>query len=230
MIITIDGAVATGKTTIAAKLADSLGFIFFDTGAIYRLLTYAIFKHEIEIQNQAQLREFLKNFRLDIKVQKQDRQYLYEEEDVTQAIRRNEVSNRVSEIAAVKEIRDKVTILVRKLSHGINAVFEGRDMGTVVFPDAELKIFLTGRDEVRAKRRYDELINKFPTEVGNFTLDRCLQELKERDRYDSTREYAPLIQSEDSFVIDTSEVSIEEAVFKILEYKDAIKSKKPFSL
>lgn len=227
MIITIDGPVATGKTTIAKKLADSLGFIFFDTGAIYRTLTYAIFKHGIDINNSTQLQEFLDHFQIDVKVQKSERKYFYEVENVTEAIRRNEVSNRVSEISAIKVIRDKVMILLHQLSHGINAVFEGRDMGTVVFPDADLKIFLTGNDEIRAKRRYQEQISRFPEEAKNFTFELCLQELKERDRYDSTREHAPLTQSEDAFVIDTSELSIEEIVFKILEYKDAIKSKKP---
>ena len=145
MIITIDGPVATGKSTIAKKLAESIGFIFFDTGAMYRTVTYGILKHGIDIDNLEQLNEFLKNFKIDIKVVYRDRHYYFENEDITQKIRGEEVTSAVSKVSAKKAVRDKLVSIQRELAEGVNAVFEGRDMGSVVFPDAALKIFLLVR-------------------------------------------------------------------------------------
>src|SRR5262245_17843118 len=144
MIITIDGPVATGKSVIAKKLAESIGFIFFDTGAMYRILTYGILKHGIDIHQPAQLEKFLNEFQFDIKVFRRERHYFFENEDVSPHIRKSEVTHAVSEISAIKSVREKLKAIQRELAIGVNAVFEGRDMGTVVFPDAALKIFLTG--------------------------------------------------------------------------------------
>lgn len=225
MIITIDGPVATGKSAVAKKLAEAIGYIFFDTGAMYRTLTYAVLKHKIDIHQSDHLQKFLENFQLDIKIVKQERRYFFEEEDVTQKIRGKDVTLAVSEVAAVKSVRDKLTAVQRELAIGVNAVFEGRDTGTVIFPDASLKIFLTGSAEVRAKRRFDELKAKYPEESKTLTLEKCLEDINKRDIYDSTREHAPLCQAEDAYVIDTSDLSIDEVVFKILEYKDSLKTK-----
>ncbi len=225
MIITIDGPVATGKSTIAKKLAESIGFIFFDTGAMYRTFTYGILKYGIDIDNHQQLEEFIKNFKMDIRVIRRERHYFFENEDVTQKIRGEEVTSAVSKVSAKKEVRDKLASIQRELAVGVNAVFEGRDMGSVVFPDATLKIFLTGRDDVRAQRRFEELISKYPEETKDLTVEKCLEELIQRDQYDSTREHAPLTQAKDAFVIDTSDLTIDEVVYKILEYKDALKTK-----
>lgn len=226
MIITIDGPVATGKSTIAKKLAESISYIFFDTGAMYRVLTYGILKHGIDVDSSEQLNAFLADFQLDIKVSHRERHYFFEGEDITQKIRGPEVTFAVSKISAIKAVRDKLVTLQREMAEGVNAVFEGRDMGTVVFPDAALKIYLTGRDEVRAKRRYDELVAKYPDQTKELTVEKCLNELTQRDRFDSTREYAPLTQAKDAFVIDTSDLSIDEIVYKILEYKDSLKTKR----
>jgi cytidylate kinase len=225
MIITIDGPVATGKSTIAKKLAESIGFIFFDTGAMYRTLTYAILKHHIDMDQEQEVADFLASFDFDIKVFRRERHYFYEGEDITQKIRGEEVTSAVSKVSANKAVRDKLVTIQRELAVGVNAVFEGRDMGTVVFPDAALKIYLTGRDEVRAKRRYEELVSKYPEESKNITLEKCLEELTKRDQFDSTREHAPLVQAPDAFVIDTSDLTIDEIVFKILEHKDTVKTK-----
>lgn len=226
MIITIDGPVATGKSTIAKKLAESLGFIFFDTGAMYRSLTYGILKNEIDINDPEQLSNYLDHFQFDIKVLKREKHYFVEGEDVTNKIRGEEVTSAVSQISALKPVRDKLVQIQRALAVGVNAVFEGRDMGTVVFPDAQLKIFLTGNDDIRAKRRYDELKAKYPEDSKNLTLEKCLEEVVKRDAYDSTREHSPLCQAEDAYVIDTSDLSISEIVYKILEYKDTRKIKR----
>jgi cytidylate kinase len=225
MIITIDGPVATGKSAVAKKLAESIGYIFFDTGAMYRTLTYGILKHKINIHQSEQLQQFLDQFQFDIKIVHRERKYFFEEEDVTQKIRGTEVTSVVSEVSAIKAVRDKLVAIQRELADGVNAVFEGRDMGSVVFPDASLKIFLTGRDEVRAKRRFEEMKAKYPEESQNLTLEKCLEDLNQRDTYDSTRENSPLVQATDAYVIDTSDLTIDEVVFLILEYKDSLKTK-----
>lgn len=226
MIITIDGPVATGKSTIAKKLAEAIGFIFFDTGAMYRAMTYGILKHHINIDNLEEIERYLQTFSFDIKVIRRERRYFVDGEDITQIIRGEEVTSAVSKVSAVKAVRDKLVSIQRELAIGVNAVFEGRDMGTVVFPDAAIKVFLTGRPEVRAQRRYDELLAKFPEEAKNLTLEKCLEDLNQRDYYDSHRENSPLKQAPDAFVVDTSDLTIDEIVFKILEYKDAIKTKR----
>ncbi len=226
MIITIDGPVATGKSTIARKLAEAIGYIFFDTGAMYRALTYGILKNKVDLKNPAALEEYLKKFQLDIRIFQRERHYFVDNEDVTDKIRKDEVTSAVSEVSALKPVRDKLVAVQRELSEGVNAVFEGRDMGTVVFPDASLKVFLTGRDEIRAKRRFDELKAKFPEECKDLTIERCQEEITKRDYYDSHRELAPLFQSKDAFVVDTSDLSIDEIVYKILEHKDSQKTHK----
>lgn len=225
MIITIDGPVATGKSTIARKLAEAIGFIYFDTGAMYRTLTYALIKNNINVESPTELSSFLKKFEFNVKVIKREKRYFVDHEDVTDKIRWNEITSAVSKISALKIVRDRLVEIQRHLAKGVNAVFEGRDMGSVVFPDATIKIFLTGKDEVRAQRRYDELMTKFPDQCKDLTFEQCLKEIMERDQYDSTRENSPLKQASDAFIIDTSNLTAEEIVYKILEYKDSLKTK-----
>jgi len=227
MIITIDGPVATGKSGVAKKLAESIGYIFFDTGAMYRTLTYGILKDKIDIKQPDQLQQFLDQFpsKFDIKIVQRERRYYFEGEEVTQHIRGQEVTSAVSEVSASKAVRDKLIALQRELAVGVNAVFEGRDMGTVVFPDATLKIFLTGRDDIRSKRRFDELKTKYSQDSQNLTLEQCLIDINKRDTIDSTRENSPLIQAKDAYVIDTSDLTMDEVVFRILECMDSLKTK-----
>jgi CMP/dCMP kinase len=225
MIITIDGPVGTGKSVVAKKLAEELGFVFFDTGAMYRSLTYGILKHRIDINQPEQLQKFLDQFKFDLKISRGERHYFFEDEDITKKIRGNEVTLFVSEVSAKKAIRIKLVELQRQLAVGVNAVFEGRDLGTFVFPHADLKIFLTGRDDVRAKRRHQELKVKYPEESKNLTFENCLADINRRDAYDSSREHSPLCKAEDAFVIDTSDLNVEGVVNKILEFKDRLKKK-----
>ena len=227
MIITIDGPIATGKSTIAKSLARELGYIYFDTGAMYRCLTYGILKNHIDPDNREQLLSYLKNFQFDIKIKQGDKHFFVDNQDVTDLIRKEEVTANVSKISAIKEVREKLVLLQQKCAVGVNAVFEGRDMGTVVFPDAPLKIFLTGRPEVRAKRRYDELKARFPEESKDLTIEKTLEEINKRDAYDSSREISPLKQAADAYVVDTSDLSVDEIVMKILEYKDGLKTRRP---
>lgn len=230
MIITIDGPIATGKSTIAKTLANEIGYIYFDTGAMYRCVTYGILKNHLSTDDVESLKNFLENFKFDIKIKHGDRRYFVDNEDVTDKIRLQEVTSAVSKVSAAPLVRDKLVALQREHAIGVNAVFEGRDMGTVVFPEAQVKIFLTGRPEVRAKRRYDELKKKYPEETKNLTIEKALEDLNRRDHLDTTRDISPLKQAPDCLVIDTSDLTIEEIIFKILEFKDSMKTRmKPVS-
>lgn len=225
MIITIDGPIATGKSTLAKKLAHEIGYIYFDTGAMYRCLTYGILKRKVNIEDAQELDEFLKDFKFEIKIKHGERFYYADGEDVTDKIRMGEVTSNVSKISAKKAVRDKLVTIQRELADGVNAVFEGRDMGTVVFPNAQLKIFLTGRADVRAKRRFDELRMKFPKETQDLTFEKILEDINQRDKYDTQREISPLKQADDALIIDTSDLTLDEIVLKILEFKDTMKTR-----
>lgn len=217
MIITIDGPVGTGKSTIAKRLAEALGFVYFDTGAMYRCVTYGIIKHHIDISNTLELKKFLQNFVSDIREENGIKRYYFEREEVTQQIRGAEVTSLVSKIAASPVVRNKLVDIQRSLASRTNTIVEGRDMGTVVFPNADLKIFLTAEPDVRAQRRYDELMQHMPDEAANMTFKDILQSIKKRDHDDSMREISPLKQAEDAHVIDTTHLSIEEVVEAILK-------------
>lgn len=229
MIIAIDGPIATGKSTIAKRLAKEIGYIYFDTGAMYRCVTYALIKHKIDMDSPVILEEFLKTFEFQIKIRHGDRYYFVEGEDVTLKIRGDEVTSRVSKVSAMPVVREKLVQLQREFAVGVNAVFEGRDIGTVVFPNAQLKVFLTGRSDVRAKRRFEESRAKFPEDTKNLTLEKVLSDINERDEYDTHRQLSPLRQADDAFVVDTSDLTIDEIIQKILEHKDTMKTrlKKP---
>ncbi len=226
MIITIDGPIATGKSTIAKALAREIGFIFFDTGAMYRCLTYGIMKNHIDYTDLEQLKKYLETFEFDIKLKQGNKHFIVEGEDVTNKIRLQEVTSLVSQVSAIKQVRDKLVALQRQMAVGVNAVFEGRDMGSVVFPEAQVKIFLTGKPEVRAKRRLEELKAKFPKETESLTLEQVLEDINKRDAYDMNREISPLKQASDAYVIDTSNLTLQDVLMKILEYKDSLKTKK----
>jgi CMP/dCMP kinase len=220
MIITIDGPVATGKSTIAKKLAQALGYIYFDTGAMYRALTYGIIKNNIDVDNPEALKNYLDQFHFSIHTKYLDKAYFVDHEDVTDAIRKEEVTSNVSRISANPLVRENLVKLQREFAKGVHAVFEGRDMGTVVFPEATLKIFLSGRSEVRAKRRYEEIKNKFPDYASTLTLEKVLEDLNKRDEYDSSRSISPLKKAEDAFEVDTSDLTPDGVVSRILEIRD----------
>lgn len=225
MIITIDGPVATGKSTIARKLAESLGFIYFDTGAMYRAATYSILKQGVNIEENEALDTFLGQFNFDIKIRRGHKHYYVNEEDVTSAIRSHEVTQAVSRVAAVKAVRNKLVAIQRQFAVGVNAVFEGRDMGTVVFPDADLKIYLTGSLDVRAQRRFEEIQRERPDDSRDLTLEEVKEDIEERDHIDTTRDVSPLSKAKDAYTVDTTDLSLDEVVFQIFECKDRVKSR-----
>lgn len=216
MIITIDGPVATGKSTIAKLVAEKLNFIYFDTGAMYRCFTWYVLHHHIDYNNPKLLLDALSTFTFDISLQDGIKHYTVGGVDVTKEIRSPQVTDHVSQVAALAEVRKKLVQWQRSYASNVDVVFEGRDLGSVVFPQADIKIFLTGSDEVRAKRRYDEFCIKFPDQAAAMTLEKVLVDLRKRDHTDSTREHSPLIVPQGAVVIDTSNLSIDEVVQAIL--------------
>lgn len=215
MIITIDGPAGTGKTTVAKRVAERLKFPHFDTGAMYRAVALLLLQRKISYSDENQISEILKNFSFKIRGDR----YFVNGQDVTQEIRSQAVTTIVSPVSALPAVRDALKKIQRDFARRGNSVFEGRDLGTAVFPEAEIKIFLTARPEVRAQRRLDEMLHKRPHEVQGMDRTHMLEELLRRDTYDSSRAVAPLKCPPDAYVIDTSDISIHSVVDRILEYK-----------
>jgi cytidylate kinase len=225
MLITIDGPAGTGKSTTARKLAERLCFAFFDTGAMYRSFTWYVIQKKIDPNDDEKIQELLDSFSFDTKIDKDNtKHYFVNQAEITEDIRSPEVSQLVSEISAKQKVRDSLVSNQRKFALHKNAVFEGRDMGTVVFPRADIKIFLTAKEEVRAERRCKELQEKFPEK--QFTTQRILEEIRARDTYDSSRKISPLCSAEDAFIIDTTELTPHQLVEKILKIQKTKFSKK----
>jgi len=218
MILTIDGPSGSGKTTIARKVAEKLGVSYFDTGAMYRAVTWALLEEMIPLSEREKVEAFLTNLALDIRLQNNEKRYFVNDIDVTQEIRTQRVNDKVSEVAALQCVRTFLTRMQRSYAQRQSAVFEGRDIGSVVFPEAEVKIFLDAKKEVRAQRRLQEMRSKLPSDAKKFDKKSMLKELGRRDTYDRTRKISPLICPKDAFQIDTSDLGIDEVVDRIIQY------------
>ena len=209
-VITIDGPAASGKGTIAERVAAALGFHYLDSGALYRIATLAALKSGVspeDVESLTALTEKLAPIFRDGRI------YL-NGEDVTTAIRSEEVSAMTSRVAVIPGVRAALFELQKKAAAHPGLVADGRDMGTVVFPDARLKVFMTASARVRAERRYKQLIGRGEqADLAALTAD-----LEERDRRDSKRATAPLKPAEDARILDTSEMGIEEVVKKVLSW------------
>ena len=205
-VITIDGPAGTGKSSVAKGLAEVLGFSYFDTGALYRAITWKVIQENIPLDDHKKLNTLLKTFSFHIK----EGHYFVGDEDVTKAIRSKEVTALVSEVSAMSKVRDMLKPIQIAVAKETDVVIEGRDLGTVIFPHADLKFFLTARAEVRADRRFKELQKKFPEQEISF--EKILKDIQERDRFDSNRAVAPLKQAEDAAFIDTSDLNIQEVI------------------
>lgn len=212
MIVTIDGPAGTGKSTVAKKVAQSLKYRIFDTGAMYRAVTFFVMKECVDLSNLRELQSLLNRFQFDIKEVEGKTRYFVGMQDVTEEIRDPAVTKKVSEVSAKPEVRKMLVSVQQAFGKEKNAVFEGRDMGSVVFPQAEVKIYLTARPAVRAERRYMELKQKF----SHADQEEILKEILERDHTDSTRETSPLIQPANSHLIDTSDLTIDQVVEQIV--------------
>jgi cytidylate kinase len=205
-VIAIDGPSASGKGTIAQRVAQALRFHYLESGALYRLVALLALRHDLE--DEARLAEAAEN--MDVEFLEEE--IMLEDQEVSQHIRHEAVANRASEVARLPAVRRALLARQRAFRRPPGLVADGRDIGTVVFPDADLKIFLTATPEVRAERRYKQLIEK----GINANLRALSRDLAERDARDANRPVAPLVPAPDSQVLDSSALSIEAVVERIL--------------
>ena len=215
MVITIDGAAGVGKSSTAKELAKRLGYQYFDTGAMYRAVTFYFLAENVDLKSNNQVTKSLDSIKLhvDFSFNKEMRIFL-NDKDISLKIRSQEVTSTVSIVSAIKEVRDKMVKIQRSFAENGNFVVEGRDIGTVVFPDAEHKFFLQADYDVRAKRRLAdfEKIN----EAKN--INEIKKDLEKRDKYDSTRKLSPLKIPNNATIVDTTFCSFDDQVNQILKH------------
>lgn len=217
MIIVIDGPSGTGKSTLAKEVAKKLGFTFFDTGAMYRAFAWKVVKDNVDPSDEAAVNRVAERFGFKIEDSPWgEKTYSVDGEVVTEAIRSREMALLASQVSTYPAVRQTLVKMQRQFAKNTNAVFEGRDMGTVVFPDADLKIFLTADAKVRAERRYQELLMKFPDLSDQLSQEQILHEIEARDQNDRNRAISPLQQAVDAILIDTSHMTIAEVVDKVV--------------
>ena len=207
MIIAIDGPAGSGKSTIAKLIADDLGLVYLDTGAMYRLVTLKALNDGI-LGNLDKIIKMLDKLRIDIK----ENGFYLDDTNVSEEIRKPVVSENVSDIAAIREVREKMVDLQRKFSESKNVILDGRDIGTVVFPNADVKIFLIADAKERSNRRYRELVAK----GENVKIEEIYENILKRDKIDSTRKESPLKKADDAIEVDTTSKNIEEVKNEIL--------------
>ena len=211
--IALDGPAGAGKSSIAKRAAKALGYIYVDTGALYRTIGLAAMRAGVEPQPSAEVDSLLSRITVSLEFNEQGEQVvLLDGEDVSSLIRTPEASMMASKISAVPSVRAYLLDLQRDMAKTHNVIMDGRDIGTVVLPDAKVKIFLTASPEARAERRYKELVEK----GTDTTFEEVLRDVKERDYNDSHRAIAPLKPAEDSILVDTTELDFEQSVEAII--------------
>jgi cytidylate kinase len=211
-IITIDGPAGAGKSTISLLLAKKLGFLYLDTGAMYRAVALSALRKGIDLSDAAALREMCRDIDINFRSTGDNYRVYIGAEDISDEIRRSEIDMLSSKISAIKEVRDAMTGLQRRVGMKGGIVAEGRDMGTVVFPDADHKFFLMASPDIRAERRYKERVDRGEC----ISMEQVEMELKKRDVQDTTRIIAPLRPAVDAIIIDTTTLDINEVVEEIL--------------
>lgn len=219
-IITIDGPAGSGKSTTAKLIAAKLGYTYLDTGAMYRAITYLALKKNLT-DNEDEIIKLAENVRINLNFSNGKTIVVINDEDVTEEIRSFEVNSRVSDVSLIPGVRKALVKLQRKIGENTNIVAEGRDIGTVVFPEAEVKIFLIATLEERAKRRLKE----FEQKGERITIKEIQENLSKRDYIDSHREVSPLMKADGAFEVDTSDLTIEEQVNKILKIAEVVSNK-----
>ncbi|MCB5259292.1 MAG: (d)CMP kinase [Candidatus Cloacimonetes bacterium] len=214
IIIAIDGPAASGKSTAAKLLAKKLGYLYIDTGAMYRACALAALRQNVDIKNDNELIKLMNSIKVEIQQSNSGNIIILDGEDVSQEIREPDISRRASAISAKRVVREKMVELQRTIGEKGGVILDGRDIGTIVFPHAELKFFMVAPIEIRAQRRYLELKAKGLN--PNFEI--VLEELQDRDLADSSRALAPLIPASDAISIDNGSLSIEEQVGVLYSY------------
>lgn len=221
-IVAIDGPAASGKTTIANRLADDWNYLFFDTGVMYRAVTWLALHKDISTKDEEAVSAIAYQVKIDVLPPSQDdgREYdvIADGIDVTWFIREQRVDNKVSRVSAYPGVRKALTIQQRRIGLRGEVIMVGRDIGTVVLPEADLKIYLDASVEERARRRYQQRLDR--GEKPNY--DKILKKLQKRDRIDSTREVAPLCAADDAVIINTDNLDIPEVVSEIKRIASAI--------
>lgn len=222
-VVAVDGASGTGKGTVTRIVAEKLGLVTIDTGALYRCVTLEVLDNNISFDDVEKIRNLTKNLKVDLKVENDKQLVFLNGKDVSVEIRTPRVTSNVSTVAAIKEVREEMTHIQRRLAEGKNVIMEGRDIGTTIFPNADVKIFLECSAEERAKRRV-----KQNAENGiNTSYEEVLQSIKNRDKIDSTREVSPLRKAKDAIVVTTDGCKDNEGGEKVYQVVyETLKNKK----
>ncbi len=207
LVVAIDGYSSCGKSTLAKALAKKLGFIYIDSGAMYRAVTLYFLKNQIDINNIEAVKQALEKIELNFHSRDYQSHILLNGEEVSEEIRLMYVSEAVSPVSAIKEVRHDMVKQQQRMGKSKNIVMDGRDIGTAVFPDAQIKFFMTADPKVRAERRFRELQSKGDTET---TLEDVFENLAHRDYADTTRAESPLTRAEDAIVLDNTNLTEEE--------------------
>ncbi len=210
IIIAIDGPTASGKSTTAREAAKRLSYIHINTGAMYRAFALYVTEWGVSLIDDSRIAGLSEKAYIDFN---ENGNILLEGRDVTKEIQAPEIAQLASELATLPQVRQKMVAMQQEIGKNGGVVLDGRDIGTVVFPDAELKIFLIAAAETRAERRLDELVSS----GTNISLDKLTEEIKERDKRDSEREHSPLKKAADAIELDTSKLTFDEQVEKVVE-------------
>ncbi len=212
MIIAIDGPAGSGKSTAAIGVAKRLGITYLDTGAMYRAVTFGLIENGINFKDLSKIEKFLEKIEIQFSENKTGMLLSLNGHDVTKEVRSALVTNNVSEVSALKIVRESMVLIQRKMAESDNCILEGRDIGTVVFPNADYKFFLIADEKARAERRLEDL-----RAIGEHSsVEEVMIDLMNRDNKDSTRLHSPLKKSDDAIIIDTSDLEINEVIDKIV--------------
>jgi len=215
-VVAVDGPAGSGKGTITKLVGEKRNLVYIDTGAMYRCVTLDCINNGVDYTDIEGINRILDKISIELKIEDGTQKVYLNGKDVSREIREDEVNNLVSKYSVIKEVREKITPLQQKMGNTQDIIMEGRDICTVVFPNADVKIYLDCSVEERAKRRYKQNLEKGINE----TYENALKNVKERDEIDSHREIAPLKKAEDAILIDSTNMTIEEVVNRVIEIID----------
>jgi len=221
LVVAIDGYSSCGKSTLAKALAKKLGFIYIDSGAMYRAVTLFFLRNKVDISNQDAVKDALQHIELNFHARDYESHILLNGEEVSDEIRQMPVSENVSEVSANKQVRHDMVKQQQRMGKSKNIVMDGRDIGTAVFEDAQVKFFMTADPKIRAERRHKEMMSKGDTTT---TLEEVFENLAHRDYADTTRAESPLTRAEDAIILDNTAITEEE------QLNFALEKVKPFLL